>query len=376
MTVNVFQPQLGHRELAAVSEVFESNWLGYGTRSKAFEAAFADHLGVPADRTVFLNSGSAGLFLAMELLDLREGDEVVLPSISFVAAANAVAVTGARPVFCDVGPHTPNPTADDVEAKLTARTKAVIVLHYGGHPGDVARIAALCRHRGIPLVEDAACAVASRVDGRACGTFGDMAMWSFDAMKVLVTGDGGMLHVRDPDLAARSRALAYHGLDQTSGYQKARVSHRWWELNVLRPGRRHIGNDLTAAIGLVQLERLPEFLKRRAEVAEFYDAALADVVRVPPPLPAGHETSHYSYWVRMDPAWRDAVAADLLAAGIYTTFRYPPLHKVPAYGSAEVLPNAERASDETLCLPLHQSLTDEDLHRVVAELRRSLAARA
>ncbi|WP_202918801.1 DegT/DnrJ/EryC1/StrS family aminotransferase [Saccharothrix deserti] len=377
MTINVFQPQLGDRELAAVAEVFRSNWLGHGPRTKAFEAAFAAHIGVGAEHAVFVNSGSTGLFMAMELLGVGAGDEVVLPSISFVAAGNAIGVTGARAVFCDVDPRTLNPTAEDVEAALTPRTKAVVVLHYGGYPGDIERIARLCRERGVALVEDAACAVASRVDGRACGTFGDIAMWSFDAMKVLVTGDGGMLYVRDPELARRARSLAYHGLEQTSGFVKAKVSHRWWELNVREYARRQIGNDLTAAIGLVQLDRLPEFLKRRAEVADHYDRELAGVpgLRTPPPLPAGHDTSYYFYWVQMDPAIRDAVAADLLEAGIYTTFRYPPLHRVPAYGSDAVLPNAERASDETLCLPLHQGLSHEDVDRVVTELRESVGSK-
>ncbi|WP_019819649.1 DegT/DnrJ/EryC1/StrS family aminotransferase [Saccharomonospora saliphila] len=377
MTINIFQPSLGEQELAAVAEVFESNWLGHGPRTARFEAEFAAHLGVGAEHTVFINSCTAGLFLAMELLELSEGDEVVLPSISFVAAANAVAATGARPVFCDVDPRTLNPDAEHIEAKLTERTKAVVVLHYGGYPGDIERIAALCRARGVPLVEDAACAVASTAGGTTCGTFGDIAMWSFDAMKILVTGDGGMLYLRDADLARRARRLAYHGLEQSSGFSNAKVSHRWWELDVRDFARRQIGNDLTAAIGLVQLSRLKDFVRGRAEVVARYDRALADVagVRLPPPLPDGHTSSYYFYWVQLDAAIRDAVAADLLAAGVYTTFRYPPLHKVRAYASDEVLPNAERAAEETLCLPLHQSLSETDVRTVVEAVRGAVASR-
>lgn len=222
--INVFQPSLGEEELAAVSEVFAGNWLGHGPRTRRFEAEFADHLGVPAENVLFINSATAGLFLATELLALGPGDDVVLPSMSFVAAGNAVAATGARPVFCDVDPRTLNPTADDIERALTPQTKAVLVLHYGGYPGDIERIAALCHDRGITLVEDAACAVASDVDGTRAGTFGDLAMWSFDSMKVLVTGDGGMLYVRDPELARTARTLAYHGLEQASGFAAAKVS--------------------------------------------------------------------------------------------------------------------------------------------------------
>ncbi len=182
--INLFQPQVGAEELDAVAQVFQDHWLGHGPRTKAFEAAFAEHLGVAPEHVVFINSGTSGLFLATELLDLEEGDEVVLPSLSFLAAANAIMTSGG-PVFCDVDPRTLNPTLDDIEQVLTDRTKAVIVLHYGGYPGDIVRIAERCRELGITLIEDSACSVASRVDGRAVGTFGDLAMWSFDAMKVL-----------------------------------------------------------------------------------------------------------------------------------------------------------------------------------------------
>lgn len=370
--INVFQPSLGDEELEAIAKVFAANWLGHGPRTKEFEAQFAEHIGVDPEQVLFINSATAGLFLAGELLGLGPDDEVVLPSASFVAAGNAIASTGARLVFCDVDPRTLNPTAADVERVLTDRTKAVLVLHYGGMPGEIAAIAELCRERGVRLIEDAACAVASTVGNTACGAFGDVAMWSFDSMKVLVTGDGGMLYVRDRELAAKARQLAYHGLEQSSGFSAAKVSHRWWELNVQSFGRRVIGNDITAAVGTVQLRRLPEFIERRREITETYDRLLADVegVRLPPPLPVGHTSSYYFYWVQMDPAIRDEVAAALLARGVYTTFRYPPLHKVPAYGhEGGSLPGTEESAENTLLLPLHQGLDDEDLKTVVSALR-------
>ncbi|MFC8623401.1 DegT/DnrJ/EryC1/StrS family aminotransferase [Streptomyces anulatus] len=376
--INVFQPTLGDEELAAVSEVFAGNWLGHGPRTKEFEEGFAAHLGVDPAHLVFINSGTAGLFLATELLGLGPGDDVVLPSASFVAAGNAIAATGARPVFCDVDPRTLNPTAAHIEQVLTSRTKAVLVLHYGGHPGEIAAIADLCREKNVTLIEDAACAVASTVEGTACGTFGDLAMWSFDSMKVLVTGDGGMLYVRDAELAARARRLAYHGLAQQSGFAAAKVSHRWWELNVRDFGRRVIGNDITAAIGLVQLRRLPDFVARRRVITETYDRLLADAdgVVLPPALPEGHTSSYYFYWVQLDPAIRDQVAADLLDSGVYTTFRYPPLHKIPAYlAAASDFPGTESSSENTLLLPLHQGLDDTDVHTVAAALRKAVEQR-
>ncbi|MDX3645345.1 DegT/DnrJ/EryC1/StrS family aminotransferase [Streptomyces sp. MB09-02B] len=377
--INVFQPSLGDEELQAISEVFADNWLGHGPRTREFEAQFAGHLGVDAEQVLFINSATAGLFLATELLELGPGDDVVLPSASFVAAGNAVAATGARPVFCDVDVRTLNPTAADVERALTPRTKAVLVLHYGGYPGDIAAIAALCEERGIPLIEDAACAVASSADGTACGTFGDVAMWSFDSMKVLVTGDGGMLYVKDRELARKARRLAYHGLQQSNGFAAAKVSARWWELNVQNFGRRVIGNDITAAIGIVQLRRLPQFVARRRQIAEHYDRLLADVagVTLPPALPQGHASSYYFYWVQLDPAIRDQVAADLLEQDIYTTLRYPPLHKVPAYRAEHLaLPGTEACAERTLLLPLHQGLDDTQVHSIAAALRKSVEHRS
>ncbi|MFD9738965.1 DegT/DnrJ/EryC1/StrS family aminotransferase [Umezawaea sp. NPDC059074] len=374
--INVFQPSLGKQELDALAEVFESNWLGHGPRSGAFEAEFAEHIGVPAEHVVFINSATAGLFLASELLDLGPDDDVVLPSMSFLSAANAIAAFGARPVFCDVDPRTLNPTVADIERALTPRTKAVNVLHYGGYPGDVVAIAEFCRERGIPLIEDSACAVASTVDGRAVGTFGDIAMWSFDAMKILVTGDGGMLYVRDPELAARARGLAYHGLRQANGFTAAKVSARWWELNLEEFGRRIVGNDITATLGSVQLRRLPEFVARRAEVARRYDEGLADVpgVRLPPSLPEGHRTSHYFYWIQLPAEIRDQVAAALLERGVYTTLRYPPLHRVPKYRVRQELPASDLAAATTLLLPLHQGLEDDEVDLVINAVRDVVAA--
>ncbi|WP_344954812.1 DegT/DnrJ/EryC1/StrS family aminotransferase [Actinomadura miaoliensis] len=370
--INVFQPSLGERELSAVREVFESNWIGKGSRVAAFEAAFAEHVGVAREQVTSVNSCTEATFLAMRLLDVGPGDEVVLPTVSFVGAANAVAAAGARPVFCDVDPRTLNATVDGVAARLTPATKAVLPLHYGGHPGQIAEIAELCRDRGLFLVEDAANAQASRVHGRACGTLGDIGVWSFDHGKIAVSVDGGMLYARDPELVERATKLAYFGLEQTSGYDQAMRSRtRWWEFEISSFSRRSIMNDVLAAVGHVQLGRLGEFLSRRREVVAAYDEALREVpgLLIPPPLPEGHESSYYLYWVQMDPGVRDSVARYLYERGIYTTFRYPQLHKVRAYQAGDGrFPGAERAAGATLCLPLHQALSDDDVSLVITTL--------
>jgi dTDP-4-amino-4,6-dideoxygalactose transaminase len=377
--INVFQPSLGEQELSAVREVFESCWIGRGSRVTAFESAFAAHLGVGRGQVTSINSCTEATFLAMELLGVGPADEVVLPTLTFVGTANAVASRGARPVFCDVDPHGLNPTVADVEAALTPATRAVLLLHYGGHPGHVAEIAQLCAERGVSLIEDAANAQASTVDGRSCGTFGDIGVWSFDHGKIAVSVDGGMLYARDPELVARAAKLAYFGMEQATGYEEAsRVRTRWWDFEVSSFSRRSIMNDVLAAIGCVQLERLDGFLERRREVTARYDGALREVpgLRLPPPLPSGHRTSYYLYWVQMDPQIRDQVARDLYDRGVYTTLRYPLLHKVQAYQSDAWLPRAERAAAATLCLPLHQALSDRDVDLVITALAEATTSRS
>lgn len=373
--INLFQPTLGPAELDAVGEVFASGWLGRGRRTAEFEERFAAHAGVGRDHVTALSCATAGLFLAMEVLGVGEGCDVVLPSISFVGAANAVAASGARTVFCDVDARTLNPTVEDVEAALTPATRAVVLLHYGGYPGDVARVAALCRERGVALVEDAACAVASSVGGHACGTFGDVGVWSFDAMKVLVTGDGGMLYAGDVELVGEAARRAYLGLEQASGYGQAGTTDRWWEFDVSSFSGRHAINDVASAIGCVQLARLPSFVERRRRVAAYYDGAFADTpLSCPPAVPDTHVSTHYLYWVQVGGGVRDELARRLLASGIYTSFRYHPLHRVGAYGSPARLPGAEQAAERTLCLPLHQALTDAEVEKVAQVTVDALAA--
>lgn len=368
--INVFQPSLGDAELAAIRDVFESNWIGKGSRVAAFEAAFASHLRSGPENVLSVTSCTEGLFQSVAALGLGKGDDVVMPTVGFVGAANAVFGAGARAVFCDVDPRHLNPDVAHIEAALTPDTRAVMILHYGGVPHALDDIAAFCRERGLHLIEDCACSVASSWNGQPCGTFGDVAVWSFDSMKILVTGDGGMIWARDPDLAARLRNSIMLGLDTESGLSSD--SERWWEFSVSNFGRRAIMNDVTGAIGLVQIDRLADFIRRRQEIDAIYRRELAgiDGLRLPPAVPQAAQSSYYLFWVQLEPALRDRLAMQLRSEGIYTTFRYYPLHRVERYGQDVSLPGADEAADGTLCLPLHQSLSDDDVARVIEAVRR------
>jgi aminotransferase len=372
--INVFQPSLGERELAAVGRVFESSWTGRGKLTAAFEEGFASHLGVDRSHVRSVACCTEGLFQSIALLGIGAGDEVVLPTISFVGMGNAIGAHGAKPVFCDVDPRTLNATAETIEAKLTPRTKAISIIHYGGLPCDMDEIVALAESRGIPLIEDSACSVSSTYRGRACGTIGDIGIWSFDSMKILVTGDGGMMYLRDPEVAHKVEEALYLGLDTTSGLASA-AENRWWEFDISSFGRRAIMNDVQSAIGGVQLERLPSFIDRRREIHERYDEQLADVdgLLTPPPVPDDCTSSYYFYWIQTES--RDELAGYLRERNVYTTFRYYPLHLVAGYGSTESLPVAERAAYSTLDIPIHQSMSDDDVDRVASAIHAFFASR-
>lgn len=374
--INVFQPALGEAELEAVGRVFASNWVGKGKVTDQFESAFAVHLRVERSMVRSVNCCTEGLFQAMILLGIGAGDEVILPSISFVGAANAVAASGAWPVFCDVDQATLNATAELIEGKMTSRTKAVLILHYGGVPCNMDEICELVKRRGVALIEDAACSVASRYRGRACGTFGDIGVWSFDAMKILVTGDGGMLYCHTAEMAQLAEQLLYLGLVTRSGLSSG-VDRRWWEFEISCCGRRAIMNDIASAIGLVQLDKLSAFIKRRREIHERYDTELGELdwLRPPPRIPSHMESSYYFYWIQVQPDVRDALAIHLRQNGVYTTFRYYPLHLVKFYEARERLRNAERVAQTTLCIPLHQSLKDEEVDGIVERIREFGRAR-
>lgn len=368
--INVMQPTLGKEELARIAEVFESGWLGKGKLVTEFEKIYAKHLGSTPDRVLSTNCCSEGLFSSMYLLGIGPGDEVIVPTISFVGAGNAVCAAGAKLVLCDVDPRTLNVRAQDIEKVITPNTKALLLLHFGGIPCEMDEIMALCKKHNIKVIEDCAAGVCSSYKGKALGTFGDMGMWSFDAMKILVCGDGAILHFNDPALREKAEKYLYFGLESKSGYENA-VAQKWWEFDISCYGHRAIMNDITAAMALEQYKKLPMYMEKRAAVHKFYDDNLngIDWVVTPDPMPEGLVTSYYFYHIQLLNGKRDQLAKFLREAGIYTTYRYFPLHRVNGYHATGEFPGADYATDNTLCLPIHQSLTQEQLALIVGKIK-------
>jgi len=368
--INVMQPTLGNEELNRIKEVFDSNWIGKGKLVSDFEKMYANHLGSTPDKVLSTNCCSEGLFSSMYLCDIYPGDEVIVPTISFVGAGNAVCANGSKLVLCDVDPRTLNTRAEDIEKVVTSKTKAILLLHFGGVPCDMDSIMNLAKTYGLKVIEDCAAGVCSEYKGHALGTDGDMSMWSFDAMKILVCGDGAILHFKDPELREKADKWLYFGLETKSGYENS-VAQKWWEYDISTFGHRAIMNNVTAAIAIEQFKKLPMFIKKRAEVHKAYNDGLADLnwMDLPLPMKNGCKTSYYFYHIQLKNGKRDELARYLREAGIYTTYRYFPLHRVPYYGITGNFPNADYATDNTLCLPMHQSLTGSDVQFIIDKIK-------
>lgn len=272
--INVFQPCLGEEEVSRIREVFQSNWLGKGKLVDEFEEKYAAHLDTDKSHILTANCCSEGLFSSMHLFGIGEGDEVIVPTISFVGAGNAVCAAGAKLVLTDVDPRTLNIRPEDILAHITPRTKAILLLHFGGIPCDMDPIMEIAREHHLTVIEDSACGIYSRYKGKPLGTIGDMGMWSFDAMKILVCADGSALYFKDPAVREKAAKWLYFGLESKSGYSNS-VDKKWWEYDLSCFGHRSIMNDVTAAMALEQLKKLPGFIARRHEIAAIYDSRLA-----------------------------------------------------------------------------------------------------
>jgi dTDP-4-amino-4,6-dideoxygalactose transaminase len=370
--IPVMRPFLGNEEAEAVAEVVRSGWVAQGPKVAEFEREFAAYTG--AGHGVAVSSCTTALHLALYVLGAGPGDEVVVPSFSFIASANAVRYCGATPVFADVDELTGNLTPETVAEVLTPRTKAVMAVHQGGLPADVDAIRALCGD--IPVIEDAACAAGSTYRGRSVGAGSPLSAWSFHPRKLLTTGEGGMVTTDDPELAARLRRLREHGMSVSAADRHAAAGKAIVE-QYLETGFNFRMTDIQAALGLVQLTRLESLVAQRRELAARYQELLADVPGLRPVQDPEYGTTNYqSFWVLLDddvPADRNAVLAKLAEEGISARRGIMASHLEPAYaGHPHVaLPVTEKLTARSLILPLHHLLTVADQDMIVSVLQEA-----
>ena len=384
MFIPLFRPSLGEEEIDALRPVFASGWIGLGPKTREFEEAVAAYLGVK--HAVALNSATAALHLAMSCLGIGPGDEVLVPSLTFVSTAHAVRYVGADPVFVDIGERSLNVDPSDVERKITPRTRAVVAVHYGGDACDMDAIGEIARRRGLAVVEDAAHAMGSELgpDGPKAGSAGDAGCLSFHAVKNLATGDGGMLVTSDDEIARRARSLRWMGIDKDT-WQRTETAERisstgirqyagyHWYYEVAELGFKYHMNDIAAAIGLVQLKKLDGANARRRAIRERYDRAFSGIAELEtPPAPRGASAAH-NYVVRLDR--RDALNVFLRERGISSGVHYLPVHLQPYYrdrGPADV-PVTEREWKRLLTLPMYPDLSDADFSRIVDAVKEFTA---
>jgi perosamine synthetase len=372
--IPIMRPWLGEEEAVALDRVLASGWVAQGPRVVAFERAVCEAL--DAAHGVATNSCTTALHLALHALGVGAGDEVVVPSLSFIATTNAPRYVGARPVFADVDPETQNLTPKTVERALGPATRAVIVVHQAGMPADVEGIEALCAPHDVIVIEDAACAIGSTYRGRPIGA-GRLVALSFHARKLLTTGEGGMLLTQEPGLARRFRRLREHGMAMSA---HERHTSRTVRLeSYVELGFNYRMTDLQAAVGLVQLTKLDAMVAERRRLADRYREALADSPGLSLPSDPPYGTTNYqSYVVRLDdelPVDRDAVMQQLLDQGIATRRGIMAAHLEPACAALPVgaLPVTERLTRRSLILPLFHGMTDAQVDHVAEALARAVA---
>jgi dTDP-4-amino-4,6-dideoxygalactose transaminase len=375
--IDVMVPWLGQEEVDAVAEAIASGWVAQGPRVARFEREFADAMQTPF--AVATTSCTTALHLALVVAGIGPGDHVVVPSFSFIATTNAVRYVGAEPVFADVDPLTGNITGETVWAALTSATRAVIAVDQGGVPVDLDAIRAVADPLGIVVIEDAACGAGSTYRGRPVGAGADIAAWSFHPRKLLTTGEGGMLTTARADWAARARHLREHAMSVSAADRHASVLAPAEEYTEL--GFNFRMTDLQAAVGLVQLGRLPAIVTRRREIASRYQAAIAGITGLRAVADPAYGTSNFqSFWVEVCdgyPIDRDGLLQALAGADISARRGIMAAHRQAPYrqlASALDLPATDRLTDGTLILPIHHALTEADQDRVIAVLRNPVAS--
>lgn len=361
-------PDISPADIAAVNAVLSTPWLSMGPQIDAFERAFATQVGVR--HAVGVNSGTSGLHLTMIAAGVSDGDEVITPSFSFIASANCVLYERGKPVFVDIDPLTGNLDPSLVAGAITDRTKAIIAVHAFGQPADMDPILAVAREYGLYVIEDACEAIGAEYKGRRAGTLADAAVFAFYPNKQMTTGEGGMIVTDNDEWAALYRSLRNQGRDVFDGW-----------LNHTRLGYNYRMDEMSAALGLAQLQRIEELLQKRARVAEWYNERIDEIPGLQKPYiaPTTTRMSWFVYVIRCaDGIDRNRLIEHLKGQGVPSRAYFTPIHLQPFYQERfgwrrGDLPNTEKAGDTFLALPFSGVMTEQQVNYVCEKLREGVA---
>jgi dTDP-4-amino-4,6-dideoxygalactose transaminase/lipopolysaccharide/colanic/teichoic acid biosynthesis glycosyltransferase len=367
-------PLIEEDDIRAVRETMESGWITTGPRSMQFEREFGKFVG--ARNAIAVNSGTAALHVALEAAGIGPGDEVIVPTLTFAATAEAVLYRGARPVLVDCESDTFNIDPLQVESAITPRTRAIIPVHFGGHPCEMDQLQTLARRHQLVVIEDAAHALSARYRGRAVGTLGDITCFSFYATKNITTGEGGMATTENDEWADRMRIMRLHGISKDAW--KRYSAEGTWRYEIIAPGFKYNLTDMQASLGLSQLAKCNKMWGRRSELAQRYTDALSMLEAFEVPS-VRHEIQHawHLYVIQICPGvlhiHRDQIIEELKTRGIGTSVHFIPLHTHPYYRDTwgyrnGDFPIAEDYFDRCISLPLYPAMTDEDQERVIDAL--------
>jgi dTDP-4-amino-4,6-dideoxygalactose transaminase len=364
-------PEIGEEDITAVTEALRSGWLTAGPRVKEFEARFARYTG--AANAVAVNSGTAALHLALEAAGIGPGDEVLVPTLTFAATAEVVVQLGAKPVLVDCSPDTLNIDPAALEKAISPRCKAVIPVHFAGHPCDMDAITELAAIHHLVVVEDAAHALPARWRGTMVGTIGDLTCFSFYATKTITTGEGGMITTGNAEWAERMRIMSLHGISKDAW--KRYTAEGSWRYEIIAAGYKYNMTDTAAALGISQLARCEDFLRARVRCKKLYDEGFAAEPAIQTPVTReGVEHAWHLYVIRIDPRQlrinRDQMIDLLKERNIGVAVHFIPLHLHPyyraTYGHAPAdFPNASAAFQRIISLPIYPRLTAADIQDVV-----------
>jgi perosamine synthetase len=384
--IQVFKPSLGKEELEGLAEIFESGWIGLGPKTAEFEQRFAEYVG--AHFAVGLNSATAALHLSLVAFHVGPGDEVLVPSLTFVSTVHALLYVGATPVFVDVCPDTLCMDPDDIERKLSDRSRVLLPVHYGGHPAQLDRLQAIAEEHDLLLIEDAAHACGSEYKGHKIGSIGDATCFSFHAVKNLTTGDGGMITTDRLDIYRALQRLRWVGIDKSTWDRTEvalmeletgtrRYASYGWYYEVLELGYKCHMNDIAAVIGLAQLRKLEAANARRGEIAARYNEAFAGVDWIQTPVVREYAKSAHHNYVIQTPH-RDQIHLALREQGIATGVHYMPAHLHPYYRGRfkASVPITEEIWPRLLTLPLYPALTDPEVAYVIDAILQAAPAQA